>query len=122
MMRLIMFAVVVVGVAGCTDQAWCAKRQQCDDKLNQDDENVCVAEQDRQIAMLRANHESECQALADALLNELGCEANLSCGDFTANDLGGNCKDEQAKLTDARNAAECGHGLDDPGCLCAESH
>lgn len=122
MMRLITIAAAVAAFAGCTDQAWCAKRQQCDDKLNQDDENVCVAEADRQIAMLRANHESECQAIADALFNELGCEANLSCGDFTARDLGGNCKDQLAKLTDAQNQAECGHGLNDPGCLCAESH
>ena len=108
-------AVVVVAVvaAGCGDQSFCAKRQECDSKLNDDDEAVCVQTVDQGINMLRANHESECQELADAQLALFACSSGLSCSDFKDANLGGNCDDQKAQLKDAENAA---------GNLCNEDH
>lgn len=113
MMRAILLFGAVALAGGCVDQSFCSKRQSCDDKLNADDEQVCVATQDAQIATLRANKEQECQALADAVLNLEGCAAGLSCSDFKDSNLGGNCDDQKAKLKDAQNSA---------GNLCDESH
>jgi hypothetical protein len=116
-----LFVVVVFGVvaAGCGPQGFCSKKQECDNHLNDDDQNVCVAAQSANINALRANHEQECQQLADAILNLMACDASLSCGDFEkdfahpADDFGGNCQDQQAKFVDAR---------DNAGDLCSVAH
>ncbi|HEY4220982.1 MAG TPA: hypothetical protein VGO62_06560 [Myxococcota bacterium] len=105
---------LVAGLAGaCADQSFCAKKQQCNDKLNDDDQAVCVAQADRNINMLRANSESECQDLANAELDLESCASSLSCSDFNDPKLGGNCDDQRAKVTDASDAA---------GNLCDETH
>jgi len=121
MKALLVLLVAVGALSACGPQGFCSKKQECDNHLNDDDQNVCVAAESANINQLRANNEQECQALADASLNLMACDASLSCGDFEEdfahpnrdNDFGGNCQDQQAKFVDARdNAAE----------LCSVSH
>ena len=92
---------MLAALSGCTAQAFCNKKQECDDKREDDDPSVCVAEFNRNINVLRANKEDECQKLADATIALASCEASLDCDDFQEADLGQKCDNE---LDDFRNA------------------
>jgi hypothetical protein len=96
---------VVVATVGCTAQNFCAKRQECNDKLEDDSYNVCVEEVSASYNALRANEEDDCQKLADAQLALLACEASLDCDDFEESDLGGKCDDELDDVRDAQDDA-----------------
>lgn len=106
-------AVLPVLASGCVANSICAKRQECNDKLEDDSEAVCVQAHHRLIDTLRANDEESCHRLADAFLARDACAAQLDCDDFEEDDLGEKCEDEQDDLEDAledaitRGESEC---------------
>jgi hypothetical protein len=98
------------GVGACSPAgALCAKKQECDDERQDDDERVCRTAYDVGIATLRENDEAECDALADRQQEYDACRAGLSCQDFVEPDLNGLCEDERERYLDALDeaAGEC---------------
>jgi hypothetical protein len=90
----------------CTAQSLCDKRVQCareenDVDYSSDAAAVCSAEYQAQIAALEANEEDECHRLARATVALDTCRIGLRCEDFLAQDLGGECDDEDDELRDA---------------------
>ena len=57
-----------VVATGCVGNNYCAKRQECNNDLEDDSYGVCVESYSGNINALRANKEEECHVLADALL------------------------------------------------------
>ena len=96
----------VVAASGCVGNNYCAKRQECNNDLEDDSYGVCVESYSGNINALRANKEEECQVLADALLAFDACRASLDCDDFEEGDLGGQCDDELDDYEDAARDAE----------------
>ena len=90
---VILPVMLLVASLGCTPEAFCGKRQECDRQLAADDQAVCVASYKADIDALRANSEPECHKLADAILALDACRASLSCDDFQEADLGQKCDD-----------------------------
>jgi hypothetical protein len=107
-MRQFHIALLLFSVAatGCVGNNFCAKRQECNNDLEDDSYGVCVEEYSGAINSLRANKEEECQILADAQLAFDACRASLDCDDFEEGDLGGKCDDELDDLQDAQRDAE----------------
>ncbi|OGQ17489.1 MAG: hypothetical protein A2138_26240 [Deltaproteobacteria bacterium RBG_16_71_12] len=99
-------ALCSVVVGGCVGNNLCAKKQECNDSLEDDSYGVCVESYNGGIAALRANKESECQELAVAMLAYDACRAALDCDDFEEADLGGKCDDERDDFEDAINDAD----------------
>lgn len=105
----IVVACVLALVAGCSPSAaWCAKRQECNDRLEDDSYGVCVEDLRRADRSLRANDEEDCHRLADAQLAFDACRATLSCRDVQDGDYDA-CDDERDRLADAFDDAggEC---------------
>jgi hypothetical protein len=99
--RALIFAVAAVS-SGCTANAVCAQRQECNDKLEPDSQAVCVENYNAFISSLRANTEDECLAWADAQLAFDACLTQLDCNDLEdAADVEDACGDEQDDLSDA---------------------
>jgi hypothetical protein len=90
-------------LAGCgVANSFCAKRQECDRRLEDDSYYVCVETYNTTIDALRANEEAACHRRADAQLAFDACRAQLDCDDFEEPDLGRKCDDERDDLQDAR--------------------
>jgi hypothetical protein len=108
-MRFIATLMVAGVLSGCVGNNFCAKRQECNNDLEDDSYAVCVEEFNSGINSLRANKEEECQDLANARLALFACMATLDCDDFEEGDLGGKCDDEIDDVEDAQNDAngEC---------------
>lgn len=100
---LVVFAFVATG---CVGNNLCAKRQECNNDLEDDSYGVCVESYNGGVNALRANKEEECQKLADAQLAFDACRAALDCDDFEEGDLGGKCDDELDDYEDALGDAE----------------
>lgn len=92
--------------AGCVGNNYCAKRQECNNDLEDDSYGVCVEQYNAGVNALRANKEEECQEVASALLAFDACRAALDCDDFEESDLGGKCDDELDDYEDAIRDAE----------------
>ncbi|MCC7073915.1 MAG: hypothetical protein IT383_21585 [Deltaproteobacteria bacterium] len=93
-------------VSGCVANNLCAKRQECNDSLEDDSYAVCVEDYNAGINALRANKEEECYELAAAQLAYDACRAALDCDDFEEGDLGGKCDDERDDYEDALGDAD----------------
>lgn len=107
-MRILIGTVILAVLSGCTANAFCAQRQECNDSLEPDSEAVCVQEYNAFIDALRANNEEECQRLADAKLAADSCLLQLDCNDLDDEaDREDACGDE---LDDLRDAAEDADG------------
>ena len=105
-MRNLTVLVVMAMLSGCVAENFCAKRQECDNDLEDDSYGVCVQETNAGFNSLRANKEEECHDLANARANLLACMATLDCDDFEEADLGGKCDDERDDFEDAQNDAD----------------
>lgn len=99
-------ALTVVVATGCVAYSLCAKRQECNDSLEDDSYAVCVEDYNAGINALNANKEEECHALASAQLAYDACRAALDCDDFEEGDLGGKCDDELDDYQDALQDAD----------------
>jgi hypothetical protein len=135
-MRLLLplLCVLVGSSSGCSPvRAYCAAAADCDrdfvgtprfDAAGNDDDSagVCAVIVETELAVLRANEEEECKALADALerfyvcVSEQfqktadGCEALFGGDGFSLNEADGPCDDEYDDVQDARsdiNGDEC---------------
>jgi hypothetical protein len=110
MIRLITIAFLVVTSAfgaGCTANQVCAQRQECNDKLEDDSQGVCVAAYNARIDSLRANDEEECQRLADAILALDNCLLRLDCNDIDdEDDREEECGDQIEDVRDAQDDAD----------------
>lgn len=106
MMRLMVLALIAVS-SGCTANAVCAQRQECNDKLEADSEAVCVEAYNSGINSLRANSEEECLILADAIQAFDSCLTQLDCNDLNDDeDVDDACGDERDDLRDAIDDAD----------------
>ena len=101
MMRLLPILLCAF-LGGCVANALCAKKQECDDNRADDDPAVCVEAFNADIDALRANKETECQALADAESALAACSSQLRCADFRQSDLNGECRRERNDLDAAQ--------------------
>ncbi len=101
-----MLALTASLTSGCVANALCAKRQECNDSLEDDSYAVCVEDYNAGIAALRANKEEECHEVAAAQLAYDACRAGLDCDDFEEGDLGGKCDDERDDFEDAVRDAD----------------
>ena len=97
-MRALLTIGLLALLSGCTANSVCAQRQECNDKLEDDSQAVCVEQYNAQINALRANSEEECLIQADAQLAFDACLLQLDCNDL----------DDAADVEDA-----CGNELDD---------
>ena len=105
---LVVGLAVVLGcclMQGCTANAYCNKVQECDNSLSSDDVGVCIEHYNREINVLRANKEKQCQAFADATLAFDSCRAQLDCGIFNERDLAGRCDQEKKTFDQAGDDA-----------------
>lgn len=103
-MKTFALLAVLAALGGCTANQVCAQRQDCNDRLEEDSEGVCVASYNAAIDTLRANSEEECHRLADAILARDNCLLQLDCNDLDDEaDREDACGDE---LDDVRDAAE----------------
>ena len=105
---LLALALTAVVVTGCVGSNYCAKRQECDNDLEDDSYNVCVESYNAGINALRANKEEECQVVADAQLAYDACLASLDCNDFDdeIQDRGTECDDQWDDYRDALDDAD----------------
>jgi hypothetical protein len=83
-----------------------------DSDKGSDDVAVCTATQEGLLAGLRANAESECGALANALDSLHQCEGALACKDLNADNDGGKCNPAHATVKSAcdaisKNSIDC---------------
>lgn len=99
-------ALCSVALGGCVANNLCAKRQECNDSLEDDSYAVCVESYNAGVNGLRANKETECQELVAAMVAYDACRAALDCDDFEEADLGGKCDDERDDYEDAFNDAD----------------
>jgi hypothetical protein len=95
----------------CTADNVCNKRVQCEQDENDvnyssDAAAVCSADYQAYIASLEANEEDECHRLARAIVDLDRCRVGLSCSDFLAPDLDGECDDQRDELDDARDEVD----------------
>ena len=107
---LLAVLITLTVISGCTANAVCAQRQECNDNLEDDSEAVCVAQYNAAIDALRANTEEDCLRLADAQLAADGCLLQLDCNDLDdEDDREDACGPELDDLRDAREDAggEC---------------
>ena len=101
---------VLAVTSGCVAESFCAKRQECDDDLEDDSQAVCVEAYKTNIDALRANGEDECQRLADAQLAFDACLIQLDCNDIDdQDDIQDACGDELDDLEDANRDARPGN-------------
>jgi hypothetical protein len=101
------FIAVAAAASGCTANQVCAQRQECNDSLEDDSQNVCVAAYNAEIDRLRANSEEECHRLADAILAADNCLLQLDCNDLDdGDDREDACGDELDDVRDARDDAD----------------
>lgn len=107
--RLAGLALVLSGFAmsGCTGQALCEKRKECNSNPPAEDfVRICATEYDGAIRGLRANKEDECHALANAQLAYDACRVQLDCDDFNDAEHNGECDRELDAYLDAWDDAD----------------
>jgi hypothetical protein len=107
-MRTVLVLMFAGAAASCVAENFCAKRQECNDRLERDSQAVCVEQFNTNINMLRANREDRCHHLANAQLALAACAAALDCDDFEEGDLGGHCDDERDAVEDAQRRVRDG--------------
>jgi hypothetical protein len=95
----------------CTANNVCEKRVACEEDENDvnyssDAAAVCSADYQASIAALEANEEEECDRLARAIVALDNCRVGLSCSDFLAPDLDGECDDQRDELDDAQDEVD----------------
>ncbi len=105
LLSLVLCAVVATG---CVGNNFCAKRQECDNDLEDDSYSVCVENYNGTISALRANKEQECQDLAAAKLAYDACRASLDCNNFDDEnqDPGSECENEYGDYQNAIDDAD----------------
>lgn len=92
--------------SACAEQAFCAKRAECETDTSADLQDVCRAEWSGRLKTLRANDEEGCKKRADALEALLACRAQLECSAFNKNS-GQDCREEHDAVTLSGELSEC---------------